>query len=119
MLHWNIHSWRDDAGAPNHAAVAGLIRETAPDVVSLVEVRESWGAPSALGGLAGELGYHWGRPHLPGQDAGDRVRSHTPVSGGSTPPASSPLAIRMPSCGGSSTGRPETLTTTVTSVPRR
>ena len=59
MLHWNIHSWRDDAGAPNHAAVAGLIRETAPDVVSLVEVRESWGAPSALGGLAGEFGYHW------------------------------------------------------------
>ncbi len=47
MLHWNIHSWRDDAGAPNYAAVAGLIRETAPDVVSLVEVRESWGAPSA------------------------------------------------------------------------
>jgi endonuclease/exonuclease/phosphatase family metal-dependent hydrolase len=53
MLHWNIHSWRDDAGAPNHAAVTGLIRETAPDVVSLVEVGEPWGAPSALGGLAG------------------------------------------------------------------
>ena len=59
MLHWNIHSWRDDTGAPNHAAVRGLIRETAPDVVSLVEVRESWGVPSALGGLADELGYHW------------------------------------------------------------
>ena len=59
MLHWNIHSWQDDSGAPNHAAVASLIRETAPDVVSLVEVRETWGAPSRLGELSDRLGYHW------------------------------------------------------------
>ncbi len=58
MLHWNIHSWRDGSGAPNHAAVAGLIRETAPDVVSLVEVRESWGNPSQLAELSERLGYH-------------------------------------------------------------
>ena len=92
MLHWNIHSWRDDAGMPNHAAVAGLIRDTAPDVVSLVEVRESWGAPSALGGLADELEYYWVfvpalefggsdaqvwviSTHLPASDAGDRARA--------------------------------------------
>ena len=49
MLHWNIHSWRDASGAPNHAAVAAVIRRTAPDVVSLVEVQESWGIPSAAG----------------------------------------------------------------------
>lgn len=59
MLHWNIHSWQDDSGAPNHAAVEGLIRETAPDVVSLVEVRESWGHPAQLAGMSERLGYHW------------------------------------------------------------
>lgn len=59
MLHWNIHSWRDDAGAPSHETVAGLIRDTAPHVVSLVEVNEPWGAPSLLGGLAQALGYNW------------------------------------------------------------
>jgi endonuclease/exonuclease/phosphatase family metal-dependent hydrolase len=59
MLHWNIHSWRDDSGVPNHGAVAALIRETAPDVVSLVEVRESWGKPSQLAELSERLGYHW------------------------------------------------------------
>ena len=56
MLHWNIHSWRDDSGAPSDEAVAGLIRDTGPDVVSLVEVKEPWGAPSVLSGLAGRLG---------------------------------------------------------------
>jgi endonuclease/exonuclease/phosphatase family metal-dependent hydrolase len=59
MLHWNIHSWRDDSGAPNHAAVAGLIRKTAPDVVSLVEVGESWGNPSHVAELGERLGYQW------------------------------------------------------------
>jgi endonuclease/exonuclease/phosphatase family metal-dependent hydrolase len=59
MLHWNIHSWRDDHGAPNRAAVEGLIRDTAPDVVSLVEVSTGWGDPSALSGLAERLGYRW------------------------------------------------------------
>lgn len=59
MLHWNIHSWRDDSGAPNRAAVAELIRATAPDVVSLVEVSEPWGEPSVLSDLSDQLGYHW------------------------------------------------------------
>jgi endonuclease/exonuclease/phosphatase family metal-dependent hydrolase len=59
MLHWNIHSWRDASGAPNHAAVAAVIRKTAPDVVSLVEVQESWGIPGRLAGLSEPLGYHW------------------------------------------------------------
>ena len=59
MLHWNIHSWRDDSGAPNHAAVEALIRETAPDAVSLVEVRESWGHPVQLAEMSERLGYHW------------------------------------------------------------
>ena len=59
VLHWNIHSWQDAGGAPNHAAVERLISRTAPDAVSLVEVRESWGAPSQLAGLAERLGYHW------------------------------------------------------------
>lgn len=59
MLHWNIHSWRDESGEPNHEQVAALIAETAPDVVSLVEVNEPWGAPSLLGELAGRLGYYW------------------------------------------------------------
>ena len=52
MLHWNIHSWRDASGAPNRAAVAAVIRRTAPDVVSLVEVQESWGIPGRLAGLS-------------------------------------------------------------------
>jgi endonuclease/exonuclease/phosphatase family metal-dependent hydrolase len=59
VLHWNIHSWRDGAGAPNTAAVAALIRETSPDAVSLVEVNEPWGGPSALAEIAGACGYSW------------------------------------------------------------
>jgi hypothetical protein len=34
VLHWNIHSWRTEDGNSNVAAVADLIRETAPHVVS-------------------------------------------------------------------------------------
>jgi endonuclease/exonuclease/phosphatase family metal-dependent hydrolase len=59
MLHWNIHSWRDDADVPNQERVEGLIRETAADVVSLVEVNEPWLAPSPLAEMAGRLGYGW------------------------------------------------------------
>jgi endonuclease/exonuclease/phosphatase family metal-dependent hydrolase len=59
ILHWNIHSWRDGAEAPNTAAVAALIRETSPDAVSLVEVNEPWGGPSALAEIAGACGYSW------------------------------------------------------------
>ena len=59
ILHWNIHSWRDQDGGSNAAAVAGLIRETAPHVVSLAEVDETWGFPACLSDLAGRCGYSW------------------------------------------------------------
>jgi endonuclease/exonuclease/phosphatase family metal-dependent hydrolase len=59
ILHWNIHSWRDMAGASNVAAVFGLVRDTDPHVVSLVEVDEPWGASAAGPELAGRLGYAW------------------------------------------------------------
>lgn len=59
ILHWNIHSWRDDAGAPNVDAVGALIAETDPDVVSLVEVDESWGGASVLASLAERFGLAW------------------------------------------------------------
>lgn len=59
MLHWNIHSWRDSSGTSNLSAVAGLIRETEPHVVSLVEVDEPWGLPDGLNELANRLGYAW------------------------------------------------------------
>lgn len=57
VLHWNIHAWRDDAGASNLEHVVDLIRATSPHVVSLVEVNESWGAPSVIGELANRSGY--------------------------------------------------------------
>lgn len=57
MLHWNIHSWRDGAGASNLEPVVKLIRATDPHVVSLVEVEESWGHPSALNEVADRCGY--------------------------------------------------------------
>jgi endonuclease/exonuclease/phosphatase family metal-dependent hydrolase len=53
FLHWNVHSWRDESGQPNVAAVAGLIAGHDPDVVSLVEVNEPWAAPTALTEVAG------------------------------------------------------------------
>lgn len=59
FLHWNIHSWTDSAGNPNTAVVAGLIAETAPDIVSLVEVDETWGAPANLKEAADRAGYSW------------------------------------------------------------
>jgi endonuclease/exonuclease/phosphatase family metal-dependent hydrolase len=57
ILHWNIHSWRDDTGAPNPATVADLIRAVDPHVVSLVEVDESWENVSMLDTLATDSGY--------------------------------------------------------------
>jgi endonuclease/exonuclease/phosphatase family metal-dependent hydrolase len=59
ILHWNVHSWRDADGTPNPGAVADLISEAAPDVVSLVEVNEPLGAPEALADLAEKCGYSW------------------------------------------------------------
>lgn len=57
ILHWNIHSWHDDAGVSNVDAVTELVRATEPHVVSLVEVDESWGSPSRLGAVAERCGY--------------------------------------------------------------
>jgi len=59
ILHWNVHSWRDAAGRPNHEAVLRLIGQTSPDLVSLVEVSEPWGSPAALRDLARAGGYTW------------------------------------------------------------
>jgi endonuclease/exonuclease/phosphatase family metal-dependent hydrolase len=59
VLHWNIHSWRDAAGNPNVEAVADLVRQTAPDAVSFVEVDEPWGTPRTLRKLAADCGYSW------------------------------------------------------------
>ncbi len=59
MLHWNIHSWRDDRKQPNHQAVAELIRRTGPDVVSLTEVSDAWGQAGPLSEIGPRLGYRW------------------------------------------------------------
>lgn len=59
ILHWNIHSWKGADGAPNRAAVAALIQRTEPDIVSLTEVNEPWGAPRTLTDIASESGYSW------------------------------------------------------------
>jgi endonuclease/exonuclease/phosphatase family metal-dependent hydrolase len=57
VLHWNVHSWTDDTGKPNEDLVAGLIRRTTPDVVSLVEVDELHGTRSPLTEIAASCGY--------------------------------------------------------------
>lgn len=58
ILHWNIHSWRDDVGRLNVESVANLVKATDPHVVSLVEVDESWdNHSSALSELASSTGH--------------------------------------------------------------
>lgn len=57
MLHWNIHSWRDDSGASNLESVIHLVQATDPHVASLVEVDEPWEGPSALDEVAHRCGY--------------------------------------------------------------
>ena len=57
ILHWNIHSWLDDGEQSNVESVIEVIRETGPDVVSLVEVDESWGALDRLSEVAARHGY--------------------------------------------------------------
>jgi endonuclease/exonuclease/phosphatase family metal-dependent hydrolase len=57
VLHWNIHSWQDDAGGPNVDAVADLIQESDAHVVSLVEVDETWNRPSTLDQVAARTGH--------------------------------------------------------------
>jgi endonuclease/exonuclease/phosphatase family metal-dependent hydrolase len=58
LLHWNVHSWIDPvSGKSNAEAVTRLIREYQPDVVSLVEVDETWSQPSTLARAAESCGY--------------------------------------------------------------
>jgi endonuclease/exonuclease/phosphatase family metal-dependent hydrolase len=57
VLHWNVHSWTDDAGKPNGAHVVDLITRTRPDVVSLAEVDEPHGTPGSLAEVASATGY--------------------------------------------------------------
>ena len=59
ILHWNIHSWRDESGALNTGAVTELIGRTNPHAVSLVEVDETWNTPMALSQIAASCGYTW------------------------------------------------------------
>src|SRR3712207_5695451 len=58
VLHWNVHSWRDDAGRPNVESVTKLVKALEPHVVSLVEVDETWDDyPSSLDEVAAATGY--------------------------------------------------------------
>lgn len=59
ILHWNIHSWRDASGAANLGAIADLVSEVDPHVVSLVEVDEPWGMSDTLNEIANRVGYSW------------------------------------------------------------
>jgi endonuclease/exonuclease/phosphatase family metal-dependent hydrolase len=59
LLHWNIHSWRDASGTSNLEAIADLVGEIDPHVVSLVEVDEPWGMSDSLNELAARIGYAW------------------------------------------------------------
>jgi endonuclease/exonuclease/phosphatase family metal-dependent hydrolase len=59
ILHWNIHSWRDEAGTLNTGAVIKLISHTHPHVVSLTEVDETWSTPLILSQVAASCGYTW------------------------------------------------------------
>jgi endonuclease/exonuclease/phosphatase family metal-dependent hydrolase len=59
VLHWNIHSWRDASGASNLEAIADLVSEINPHVISLVEVDEPWGMSDTLNELANRVGYSW------------------------------------------------------------
>jgi endonuclease/exonuclease/phosphatase family metal-dependent hydrolase len=59
LLHWNVHMWQDPGGKSNVQAVADLVEEVSPDVVSLVEVDEPWGRPNGLREVADQLGYCW------------------------------------------------------------
>jgi endonuclease/exonuclease/phosphatase family metal-dependent hydrolase len=59
ILHWNVHSWKDDRGQPSFGKIAGFIAGQDPDVVSLVEVSEPWAAPGRLPELARRGGWAW------------------------------------------------------------
>src|ERR1700684_3914745 len=78
MLHWNIHSWKDDRGAPNQAAVEGLIRDLRPDAVSLTEVSTAWGEAGARGEVSEALEYR-GSPATEGY--GNALLTRLPILG--------------------------------------
>jgi endonuclease/exonuclease/phosphatase family metal-dependent hydrolase len=59
ILHWNVHSWKDDGGQPSFGEIAAFIAGQDPDVVSLVEVSEPWAAPGRLPDLARQTGSAW------------------------------------------------------------
>jgi endonuclease/exonuclease/phosphatase family metal-dependent hydrolase len=59
ILHWNVHSWKDDGGQPSFGEIAAFIGGQDPDVVSLVEVSEPWAAPGGLPELARRTGSAW------------------------------------------------------------
>lgn len=56
-LHWNVHSWTDEAGRSDLDAVVRLISDLSPDIVSLVEVDESGPAAASLDQVASAAGY--------------------------------------------------------------
>jgi endonuclease/exonuclease/phosphatase family metal-dependent hydrolase len=86
-VHWNVHSWIDPAtGRSNEAEVETLLAEVSPDLVSLVEVDETWAEPSRLLRVAGRCGYVAVFPPVfeygPGRPAGgfgNAVLSRLPV----------------------------------------
>jgi endonuclease/exonuclease/phosphatase family metal-dependent hydrolase len=59
ILHWNVHSWKDDRGQPSFGEIAAFVAGQDPDVVSLVEVSEPWAAPGRLPELARRGGWAW------------------------------------------------------------
>lgn len=86
ILHWNIHSWKDEAGRSNLDQVVDLIVTTSPDVVSLVEVNEPATGPTPLHRLATDTAYHsvftpafeYGTDHPDGQ-FGNAILSRLPL----------------------------------------
>ncbi|WP_420843601.1 endonuclease/exonuclease/phosphatase family protein [Jiangella muralis] len=122
ILHWNIHSWRDDDGAPNVDAVASLLAATAPDVVSLVEVEEAWGSASVLASLADRFGYAWVFPPTVHHGDSDRPRGGGGAVGRARPPADadrrSPPTRRPPPPNRSTTSSTAPAPTTCRSSPR-
>lgn len=86
VLHWNVHSWTDEAGRSNLERVTDLIAATRPDVVSLVEVNEPVVGSTPLHRLATDTAYHsvftpafeYGTDHPRGQ-FGNAILSRLPL----------------------------------------
>jgi endonuclease/exonuclease/phosphatase family metal-dependent hydrolase len=87
-VHWNVHSWVDPGtGRSNVGQVEALLDEASPDLVSLVEVNETWGEPSRLVRVASRCGYvavfppvfEYGEQGGPSGGFGNAVLSRLPV----------------------------------------